>query len=65
MDSLFEYAATQHEVVTTGETPFLLQELEVFNWGPFSGRHRAVIDRVAQLHEGACGLVARFARGRL
>lgn len=44
MDSLFDYAATQHEVVSTGETPFLLQELEVYNWGPFAGMHRAMID---------------------
>ncbi len=44
MDSLFEFAATQHDVVSTGETPFLLKELQVYNWGPFVGMHRAVID---------------------
>ena len=44
MDSLFEYAATQHKVVSTGETPFLLRELQVYNWGPFAGMHRAEID---------------------
>ncbi len=44
MESLFQYAATQHEDVSTGETPFLLESLEVFNWGPFAGMHRAEID---------------------
>lgn len=30
--------------VATKDAPYLLQQLEVFNWGPFCGLHRAVFD---------------------
>ena len=30
--------------LATKDAPYLLQQLEVFNWGPFCGLHRAVFD---------------------
>ncbi len=30
--------------ISAGQSPFVLRELEVFNWGPFAGMHRAEID---------------------
>ncbi|MCF6281430.1 MAG: hypothetical protein L3J28_04330 [Candidatus Polarisedimenticolaceae bacterium] len=38
--------AKQSEMFDTpsNHSPYIIEELEIYNWGPFSGRHRAYID---------------------
>ena len=36
--------APEEDYVASKESPHLLHQLEVFNWGPFCGLHRAVFD---------------------
>ena len=47
--------SSDHEGQAAAETSFLLAGIEVFNWGPFHGKHRCEIDPVGSAVIGPTG----------